>query len=130
MFRYHYPDLAKTISNSNGMNSMLGFRETGLYWVAKILRLFRLNSLMPVSHRHTPFEFNYPAFAFSKEKSVYPLMTEKQNIADYLGLFGGQSYIKDIYEKATRGSVHDYHKLLTLQSISWSLKTALEGDVH
>jgi len=122
MFSRHYSDIAKIVSNSNGVKSINSPFETLAFFVSKILRVFKLSFLLPQAYRNNSFEFNLPSLLYSKEIGVYPLLEKDENVLLFLGGVLVEKDLRDLYFAALGGDIVSYSKLLTLQAIGLSIR--------
>ncbi|MGO3406060.1 hypothetical protein [Marinomonas sp.] len=121
MFKYHHPALSKIVSNSNGLRSINNLFENGMFFVSRVLRKFRLNKLLPQSYSNNGFEFNLPALRHSGEESIYPLLSNNKMVDDVIGSIIDKTSVEKLYQKAIKGDIVSYEKLITLQAIAFSV---------
>ncbi len=120
MFKNHYPNLAKVISNSNGVGTIYGIFEKTMIIYSKILKKTRLGFLLPQKYALKDFEFNMPAVENSKQESIYPII-EKGTINKNLEEIFSREILEKLCEEALQGNLSSYLKLTVIQSIGLSL---------
>ena len=127
MFKYHYPDQARVISNSNGVKSLTSAKETALYNVAKLLRAIKLNRLLPQKYRSESFEFDIKALKAS-EDGFFPLFSKNESVSAFVEAMGGGLQLGTLASQAYSGDIKAYNKLAILQSIAGSLALISGGE--
>ncbi|MBE0472150.1 MAG: hypothetical protein IBX55_21910 [Methyloprofundus sp.] len=120
MFKYHHPALSKIVSNSNGLRSINSLFENGMFFFSRVLRKFRLNKFLPQKYSNNGFEFNLPALRNSGEEGVYPLLSDSKMVDDVIGSIIDKTSVQILFQKALKGNIVSYEKLITLQAIAFS----------
>lgn len=120
MFKYHHPALAKIVSNSNGLRSINNLFENVIFFFSRVLRMLSLNKLMPQKYSNNGFEFSLPALRHSGEEGIYPLLSDSKMVDDVIGSIIDKTSVQVLYQKAVKGSIVSYEKLITLQAIAFS----------
>jgi hypothetical protein len=117
MFSKCYPKLSRIVSNSNGVRSINSLFENGLFFMSRVLKVLRINSLLPMKYQNNSFEFNLPAVRHSEKNSFYPLL----NRSNALDRLLSKAELEFLYAKSYDGDIESYGKILTIQSIALSM---------
>lgn len=118
MFLYHYPDVAKVASNSNGIASIGSQVETGLFFISRLFNLLGLPNILPKRYRNTPIEFDLKAVTNCKNDAFFPLMEDIDELSAFIKQFGGHELIHELYEGALNGDAKSYARIVVLQAIA------------
>jgi len=121
MLKLYCPEAAKVISNSNGLKALSSNYKNALVFISKILKRVYLVSLMPRRYRNLSDEFDLPALFHSKKDGLWPLFLLRSQGSQFFSQLFPDKIIEDIFTDAINGSVISYGKLVTLESIAYSL---------
>lgn len=121
MFKKHYPYLARVFSNSNGIKAIDNIPENLIIFIARVLRKFKLNEFLPMRYKLRNYDFNIPALRFSGVDSIYPLLAKDVFIDEIIGTIIPIDLISALYNRAYRGDITSYQKLVSLQALALSL---------
>ena len=127
MFKYHYPECAEILSNSNGLKSISNRVENVAAAFSRLFRILRLSVLMPNAYKNKPLLFNIPALKYSEKEGLYPLFHLNSEEKQILNCFFDDVFLKKIYNKAINGSITDYEKLLTIQALAYAINLINDG---
>jgi len=120
MFKYHYPDLSKIVSNSNGLKAIGNQYENAAFFISKVLKCFNANSFLPKKYANNDFAFDLLALKNSGKDGVFPILEDNMIIKKFIQSFTGEEFLKKLYQKAINGDIAAYCKMVTLQSIALS----------
>ncbi|MCK0505739.1 hypothetical protein [Aromatoleum anaerobium] len=118
MFKQHYPGFGSIASNSKGISSIGSPVESFMLLSARILNRLGMGCILPKQYQLAPFEFNLRAVSNCGTDSFYPMWNNNESVREFLDLFGGTDFLRDLYERTTGGSLPAYAKTLTVQAIS------------
>jgi len=121
MFAYHYPEIARVISNSNALKAITNPWDTFLFRLSDLLRILKVNWILPEKYRNNPFDFDIKALQNCKEEGIFPLLENKSGVRDVIYTIINKNEIAVLYDRASKGSTLSYNKLVTLQSLALSL---------
>ena len=127
MFKYHYPECAEVISNSNGLKSISNRVENVAAALSRVFRVLRLSILMPNAYKNKPLLFNIPALKHSGKEGLFPLFHLKYEEKQILNCFFDDVLLEKIYNKAMDGSITNYEKLLTIQALAYAINLINNG---
>lgn len=127
MFKYHYPECAEILSNSNGLKSISNRVENVAAALSRVFRVLRLSVLIPNAYKNKPLLFNIPALKHSEKEGLHPLFHLKHDEKQILNCFFDDVFLKKIYNKAINGSITDYEKLLTIQALAYAINLINDG---
>ena len=126
MFQYHYPDIAKVPSNSNGISAIGSSFENGMLFIARALRRFKMSALLPQRYQLSDFEFNLNAVKKCGDHSFYPFFSANSNVDEFAELLGGGEVLKSMRNRAFDGDLKAYARFLTIQSVAMDLVSMIE----
>jgi hypothetical protein len=68
-------------------------------------------------------KFDLRAIDDAKKESFFPLLeeTRKNNVAEFIDVFGGNDFFQNTYLEAKNGNLNSYLKIVGLQSIALAL---------
>ncbi|MGB9794811.1 hypothetical protein [Caldisericum exile] len=121
MFLYHYPEISKVISNSNSLRAINNPVDSFLFKISSILRILKINFILPQKYRNNLFDFDTKALRNSGIEGIFPLLENQSTIREIVDCLIGPDEILNLYEMAYRGSTLAYNKLVSLQSLALSL---------
>jgi len=121
MFSYHYPEIAKIISNSNGLKSIKNPVETLIFYLAIRLQIIKFGFLLPQKYRATSFEFDTKALRNSGEEGIFPLLENNSYVDSFMEKIITKETLCRLFQGASSGDVRAYNKLTTLQALSLSI---------
>jgi len=122
MFKYHYPELAKIVSNSNGIKSINSKNENLIFLASRIIKKAKLSRMLPRKYANNGFEFNLTALGYSLKEGVYPLLELDSKLIKILEGVITEAELVNLYIQSINGSIVSYEKLISLQSLALSLK--------
>ncbi|MBL1418945.1 MAG: hypothetical protein COC24_000390 [Alphaproteobacteria bacterium] len=127
MFKNHYPQLAKIISNSHGLKSMNSLYETSIFFISRVFNKYGLSKLLPQKYSNADFEFDLSCLRETGKKGIYPLLNNQDKISPQMSKILNKDSIEKLYELSIAGDLKAYGKLITLQSVGFSISN-LKND--
>jgi len=127
MFLYHYPDIAKVGSNSNGLASLGSRLETSALFLSRALNVLGLRRLLPRRYQNVAIEFDLKAVKNCGAESFFPLFTESDDMTQFNNAFGGLGLMDQLYQRAIGGDSKAYAQIVTLQAVA--LNSVLMADI-
>lgn len=121
MFSKHYKELAKIVSNSNGIRSINNKFEDIMFFISRVFKKFHANKLLPKKYANRDFEFDLQALRKAGVEAIYPLLVKDDFVNRIIGQIIRYNQIYEFFYKAYQGDVSSYQKLVGLQSIAFSL---------
>jgi len=121
MFTKHYPEHGAIVSNSNGIKTLSRGFDAFLYAVAAKLQRLRLTRLLPRKYWITGLWLDIPALQNSGPDGLYPLLSEDAGIDEIIDGICGRSVTNEQGQRALRGDVAAYERLIPIQSVLLSL---------
>lgn len=127
MFKYHYPELTKIVSNGNGLKVLSSHIGTSIFLISQILKKFKLSFLIPNSYLNKPLEFDIPALQFSKKDGLYPVFDLSGEGKEYLSEYFSDETLEMLFSQAISGSLKAYGQLVCIQAVAYGIKM-IEGN--
>jgi hypothetical protein len=120
MFKYHYPELSKIASNSNGVRSISSGYENTLFFLSRVLNKFHLGFIMPQRYKNKVFNFDLHAIKKFNEAGFYPLFCNIEAVDIEINKILDRKQLKKLYQLAYSGDNPAFSKLISLQSLAFS----------
>lgn len=127
MFKYHYPECAKVLSNSNGLKSISSRVDNVAVRLSNVFAFCGLSVLIPNAYKNKPVLFDIPALQNSGKGGLYPMFDLKKEDRALLNDFFDDTLLNEIYNRAINGSIIDYDRLLTIQVLAYGIKLISNG---
>jgi hypothetical protein len=123
MFKFKYSQYSKIPSDSNLLRGVGPKLKTLLYLMPQILTKMGIEKDSFLGYESGNSKFDLRAIDDAKKESFFPLLeeTRKNNVAEFIDVFGGNDFFQNTYLEAKNGNLNSYLKIVGLQSIALAL---------